>query len=223
MKILGIIGIVIVAMVGLWMWKYPSGTWHYKMTLAVQTPEGMKTGSAVREVYMQTGPKTLPDAGTSYLAVKGEAVVVDLGQRGGIFALLRSDKTVDHGYYAFLDSFPTPKSVDSSVGVVKYYNSLKTGKAEMTGDNLPMLVRFKDINDPKSVERVDPSNLAATYGEGVSLKSVTIEITDDPITTGIEKVLPSWKDTDFAKWQASLPYGHPLTFDRSDFIKGARK
>lgn len=96
-------------------------------------------------------------------------------------------------------------------------------KADISPNNLPMLVRFHDINDPKTVERVDPNNLAATFGEGVNLVSTTIEITDEPITTGIEKVLPSWKGTDFAKWRASLPYGHPLAIDRSDFIKGASK
>lgn len=226
MKTLGIIGIVIVALVGLWMWKYPSGTWRYKMTLTVQTPEGMKTGSAVREVHVATGPE-LPQA-TAVVRVKGEAIVVDMGRGGLLFGLLRSQTSVDGASYVFFDNFPIPGSRgsgDSSTTSegVRYYNQLKSGKAEIAARDLPMLVRFKDINDPKTVERVDPNNLAATFGEGVKLVSATIEITDEPTTTGIEKVLPSWKGTDFAKWRASLPYGHPLAIDRSDFIKGASK
>ena len=34
----------------IWRQAYPSGSWRYKMTVVVQTPEGIKTGSAVREV-----------------------------------------------------------------------------------------------------------------------------------------------------------------------------
>jgi hypothetical protein len=52
-----------------------------------------------------------------------------------------------------------------------------------------MFVRFRDINDPNTVERVDPNNLAASFGPGVRLTRATIEITDAPVTTGIEKEL----------------------------------
>ena len=57
------------------------------------------------------------------------------------------------------------------------------------GDRLPMLVRFADIADPKTVERVDPENLAASFGAGYALQRVVVEETDDPVTSGIEKRL----------------------------------
>jgi len=49
-----------------------------------------------------------------------------------------------------------------------------------------MMVTFGDLADPTSVAEVDPDYLAATFGEGVKLKRVTVELTDDPVTTGIE-------------------------------------
>lgn len=50
-----------------------------------------------------------------------------------------------------------------------------------------------DINDPNSVREVDPANLAATFGPGVSLKRITLEIRDEPVTEGkIECVLGCW-------------------------------
>ncbi|WP_066268991.1 hypothetical protein [Blastomonas sp. CCH3-A3] len=58
----------------------------------------------------------------------------------------------------------------------------------------PMLVRFRDINDPTTVERVDPDALAASFGEGVKLRRVTVQLTDDPVTKGIEKRL-KWLDS----------------------------
>jgi hypothetical protein len=30
-----------------------AGSWRYKMTVEVETPEGLKTGSAVREVFFR--------------------------------------------------------------------------------------------------------------------------------------------------------------------------
>ena len=61
---------------------------------------------------------------------------------------------------------------------------------ELPFEDLPLLVRFRDLTDPTSIESVDPFELARSYGAGVTLKRATVEITDDPITTGITKNLP---------------------------------
>ena len=44
-----------------------------------------------------------------------------------------------------------------------------------------MLVTFGDINDPKSVERIDPA--------AIGVRRIIVEVTDEPVTTGIEKRL----------------------------------
>ena len=65
--------------------------------------------------------------------------------------------------------------------------------ADVAEGDYPMLVTFTDIDDPKSVQRVDPANLAASFGPGIRLKRITVEVTDDDVTTGIEKRL-RWLD-----------------------------
>ncbi len=55
-----------------------------------------------------------------------------------------------------------------------------------------MLARFRDINDPKTLERVDPKNLAASFGPGVTHVGAHAELTNAPVTTGIAKRLPWW-------------------------------
>ena len=52
-----------------------------------------------------------------------------------------------------------------------------------------MLVTFADRDDPTSVARVDPDDLAASFGEGVKLRRITVQLTDDPVTSGIEERL----------------------------------
>jgi hypothetical protein len=57
--------------------------------------------------------------------------------------------------------------------------------------SLPMLARLSDPLDPATAERVDPSNLAATFGSGVRLVRVTAQITNDPLAPPtIENRLP---------------------------------
>jgi hypothetical protein len=63
----------------------------------------------------------------------------------------------------------------------------------------PMLVTFDDITRPETVRRVDPEDLAAMFGEGVRLKAVTLEITDEVVTEGrVEGVLGA---EFFPRWQ----------------------
>ena len=75
-----------------------------------------------------------------------------------------------------------------------------------------MLVRFRDLNDPKTVEQVDPLDLTKTFGPSVRLVGATLEIasagiwplnwigiTGAPLTTGIEQKL---------KWLRPLKGGH---------------
>jgi hypothetical protein len=57
-------------------------------------------------------------------------------------------------------------------------------------DNYPQLVHFRDVRDPKSVAAVDPAHLDAAFGPGVRLKRITVQVTGDPVTRGIEGRLP---------------------------------
>jgi hypothetical protein len=134
--------------------------------------------------------------------VRGEAVAIDLGDRGMLFSLLRSEEISEYAMDIVFNAFPRPgpngptRSGGLTAEGIAYYSSLEA-KAELSNDQLPMLVRFRDINDQKSVELVRPDELFRFFGEGVSLHRVTIEMTDDDVTAGIETRLP-W----YAAWKA---------------------
>ena len=65
-------------------------------------------------------------------------------------------------------------------------------KRQVSGNNIPMLVTFADINDPASVKKVNPNDLAASFGAGYSLKSITLEITDEKVTKGVVEGVLGW-------------------------------
>jgi hypothetical protein len=54
----------------------------------------------------------------------------------------------------------------------------------------PMLITFRDINDPTTVKAVAPEDFEREFGSGVRLKRIVVQITTDRITTGIKNRLP---------------------------------
>lgn len=87
----------------------------------------------------------------------------------------------------------------------------------------PTLVTFGDIRDPVSVQRVDPDNFAATLGRGVKLRRITVERTDAPVTTGVEKLLPPTDQRGFFNWDGKSNPNEKGTFSLSDFSRGMKR
>jgi len=56
---------------------------------------------------------------------------------------------------------------------------------------LPRLGRFRDLNEPLSLTPVSPYDLAASFGPGVELKRVILQLTNDPVTPP-PAVWPQW-------------------------------
>ena len=87
-------------------------------------------------------------------------------------------------------------------------------------NNWPMMVRFRDINVPASVELVDP--------KAAGVKRIWLETTTDPVTAKLDKILP-WLPTYIGSLvrnpqlvpRNSLPIGARIT--DADFSFGARK
>lgn len=157
--------------------------WRYKVTIEVETPEGVKTGYAVREHSHEPPLFRLPDAGGSSRTI-GEAVVVDLGPRGYLFALIPSGKE------EFRGAFPYDKTkADRNY---KYYSSLKPGtKATLTNKNYwPQMVTFKDLNDPSTAQIVSVDRIEEIFGVGVKIKTITVEIVDAQMASIILRILP---------------------------------
>jgi hypothetical protein len=65
------------------------------------------------------------------------------------------------------------------------------GAREIGPDDMPDLVTFADASDPCTVTKVDPRDLAASFGPRVRLRRAAVEVTGDPVTEGaIEQRLP---------------------------------
>jgi hypothetical protein len=164
-------------------------TWHQKLTVTVQTPTGEVSGYSVIEITLTHSDSwyDFPEARGVRSDVMGEAVVVEVAPGRYLFVLL--DGMEDLAYHTFTQ-FPYTRSGEFS----RWARSIERhrGSAEVPQDAFPMMVTFTDIDDPTSVERVDPNNLIATYGEGFRLAEVALEITDEAVTEGVMQSMGFW-------------------------------
>ena len=175
-----------------------SASFRYKLTLSVDTPDGVKTGFNVVELdYFAV---KFPMEGEGH-KTHGQALYLDLGQgRRPLIALLTRIRRENERVRDIRWSEDDPIGVISRLclNVTAIYSfidvALKFDACRrpypLTPADLPDLVTFEDVNEPYSARLVDPNNLEATFGPGVSWRSMTLQATDEPLTKGLEKMLP---------------------------------
>ncbi len=158
-------------------------TWHQKMTLEVEVEGQLYTGSSVVEVNVGNSDPITEGLGFPLqFGARGEAAFVELPENKYLFALL-SGGPPDSGpktnaVNIFKDQLPR-------TGIERFeVLSASQFKRDIPRSHYPLLVTFTDINDPKTVKKVEPDNLSVTFGPGVSLKRITLEITDEAVTEG---------------------------------------
>lgn len=225
-KILIALSIIIISGVALVLHGLPvSGTWKYKITINIETPEGIKSGSAVREVS-NSAPRikifaSLPQSHNA-ASVRGEAVVIDLGDKGILFGLV-SDRSQLELYDAF------SKGGATTLDGIKHLNSIPVGKKAYIVNNIPTLVRFKNISDPKSIELVHyqrydniTNKFKETLGEGYQLSSVQVELVDEPLSNNTDGLIPVFGD-DFWEWRKTLKSNDKRKITGSNLNRGAIK
>jgi len=176
--------------------------WNQKLTLEVATPEGIKSGSAVTHVSWQD-----VNALGHYIAkFSGEATVVEIAPGRYLFALIgETSKYI--AQYTFHDQFGISRADYRKLlpEIEKF-----RGTADVPRARYPLLVTFADIADPKTIQKVDPDNLPASFGPGVSLKRIALEITDEKVTKGVIGKLLPWLNWSREKLLASGGGRNPL-------------
>ena len=184
--------------------------WRQRVTVEVETPAGLRTGSAVQEVRLSVGG---PVPGYGYgtrFRTDAEAVVVDVRPDAGpgepryLFALLIGEQTNQwRGSWGTVGS----NGLDALVGTERFRGDKdpwpvlgKLGRVlvdlplgatgEVPEKAMPAFATFLDIDDPTSVKVVVPEEMERWFGAGVRINRITITKTDEAVTAGrVEKVI----------------------------------
>jgi hypothetical protein len=151
--------------------RYPD--YRYRLTVEVETPEGIKSGSSVIEVSKKVTSKySIPNAGSVISRVKGEAVAVDLGKRGVLFALLRSEYDLDWASRAMwlvtdLATYQDAKAAREALGDknanlsdIQFELNLERAVALKGRHDLP---RYKDTAFTRASAKADGKPLPSAY------------------------------------------------------------
>lgn len=176
-------------------------TYRYKLTIEVAdpgVPGGVRAFSSVWEVSWEKawGPP-LPESADFDSHMRGEAVVIAIPGRAPVFALITRP---ENSQWAVLVPYEAVRSARGAFPEKDWVNQERLIKATkgqtfevpkrsvpdpLYSDSValwPFFVRFGDITDPRTVEEVSPEELG--------VRRVTVTVTDEPLTTGIEKLLP---------------------------------
>ena len=160
-------------------------SYRFRMTVEVETPQGLKTGSSVMEVTAYEKLKLTSEEHGGGGGLRGEAVVVETAD-GPVFVLLKNDgsgQPLRAQVTAALAPGAPLNPIASYVATVGDLGGMfASAKAELPRKAWPQMVRFRDLSDPKSVEKVAP--------EAAGVKRIVVETTMDAVTTGIEKRIP---------------------------------
>jgi hypothetical protein len=186
---------------------------RYKISAVVETPQGLRSGYSVLEYRGSMSGSMFGSQGGSGFNVRGEAVAVEVAPGQVMFVTLRTPTDQDfpaNVLNKFLDprdQGPSPSDRAAQMEQTRQmYDRIRANRniyplwrpRDQRADGGPWrgvyFVRFRNINDPRTVEQLDPDDLAKTFGPGFRLKSLTVQITDEPVTIGIENRL-SWLPT----------------------------
>jgi len=133
-----------------------------------------------------------------HYGLTGEATVVEVAPGKYLFAVtsISEENATIHTAEKIWANFWPKSKADEVARLREFYSAVaSTREVQNVPPKLyPLLVTFSDLNDPMSVKKVDPANLAETFGAGYNLKSITLEITDEPVTEGKVEKLLGWID-----------------------------
>jgi hypothetical protein len=166
---------------------YPSTVYKYRMTVEVEVNGEIRSGSSVIQVERHVNPKWSLSPGMTINRVYGDAVFVDLGLGRNVIAALhvRAGKPT----WASAENWPNWRTQPR--GGTAFPIPLR--RTALADDQMPMFVTFTDINNPKTLLRVNPDRFESIFGNGIKLKAVYVETTLDPITRSITQHLPWFK------------------------------
>ena len=194
----GLIVLVMSCFAGISACSSPSATLRYRLTVVVETPDGLRTGSSVVEVrgaLSRDFPG--PEAGGFRMNSRGEATPVDLGNGDYLFAIFGwvdpPTRTFTMLTAPFKDQIP-PRSPDPSAvseSLMEQFGALAdvSGVREVEPEDYPALAIFADRKNPYSVRFVPATELQTVLPE-YRIVRMTVEITDAPVSSQIENILP---------------------------------
>ena len=162
-------------------------SYKFKMIVEAETPQGIRTGSAIMRVHASKNVRLTAHEHQGGAAVHGEAVILD-GPKGPVFVLPAPDLGAMGRTWLAVQ---VTKAFEPSVNSLDAADFLRTVRILNETDNVrtaflsrkdwPVMVRFENIDDPASVEIVEP--------EEIGVRQIKLTTSRNPLTCKIDRWL----------------------------------
>ncbi len=188
-----------------------SQSFNFRFKLVVRENDKLHEGSSVIRTTWNDQRNSIASAssGLSFsVTTVGEAPFVSIGNRGLLFGLLTKlfygsnpDEIGQDRRYpgrmlvkTLSERWPgtwlaAERDLEKVPDILRRVSAVND-EVDLVRDDYPTLVRFRDTNDPTSVELVDPLNLPAQFGSDVSLQRCSVQLVQENVTRTIDKTLP---------------------------------
>lgn len=186
---------------------YPTLYLRYKLTVNISDHGVIKSGSGVIEISYSLGTDIFEYAGPSgaYGVMHGNAITVDLGKDGVVFVINRAATPPPHVAgepFRPLTTLADLPLVVSGFGAGARKSSVMKrdvlavqnsphAPVEVPAWAMPAMVRFQNLEDPRSIEELEAVSSEDTRRSGIHFTSATLELTDEPLTA-IPADWPDW-------------------------------
>lgn len=159
----------------------------FRLTLEVESDGQIKTASSV---YRITAFHFFSPSGWQLqLDTDGDAIFMDLGEGRNLLVLVGGPEGWGGHFAQLTRKVFLPRHKDQD-GLAPYRElASMSGKAELPHRWLPVLATLPDMKDPNSLRLLSETNFELVFGDRVKFRRVTVELTRDRVTRGIEKIL----------------------------------
>jgi hypothetical protein len=227
--------LALVLLVGCARWEEPQ---RWRVTVEVETPVGLATGSGVVETHYRPRHGIIHTMDSPQRRVLGEAIAVDLPE-GILFALL--DGEGDYGFYrSQSNSFGWVHGPDGRLRRVQLYPSENTPEQEAASrantdrhkrsraeikaalaerrpftlleEGWPRFILLPDPGDPKSAVALAPTETAEAAIGDIRVRRIIVQETDEPVTRTLAARLP-WLTPDALPVSRRQVYPHEIAAD----------
>jgi hypothetical protein len=207
-----------------WRAAFPAFAAQVRLTITVDDNGTLKAASSVVQIAETTYPTFGGIFGSGFEdGIHGETAFLDLGEGRNLVPLLGPGSWAWINFQTKWLFFPySPNDKDyGSLAFARRMVATNLGKPRLLDVKaMPEFVTFRDRMNPKTIEKVDPLNLEASFGPGVRLVSVSLEITNDPFTKGIIVRQLPWLPAMIERLRPLTPHFDPKNPLADDIFRG---
>lgn len=170
-------------------------TYRYRMTVNVNAGGRIISGSSIVEVATSRG-SGVPNSALRE-RIRGEAAAVRLPSGALVLVLLNDanygDAAQRLAFAAYGASFTDIGPDPDTFALLKRLKAHREIVQLPRGD-YPMVIKFENLNDPRSAVLADPGSIEIYRGGRVFIESIKIQITSDSLEYKLADMFPWWDD-----------------------------